>query len=152
MPTNAKARMEFSAGGVVYRRAKNGDFEIAFIHDQSKKWTFAKGHIEPGETNASAAKRETEEEMGLRDIEEKAFLGTIDFWFRDRYNTPGALIKKRVYYFLFEAKGDTRGVPQREEKITAVKCVPIDKALETIDFENTKVVLERAIEFLKKLL
>lgn len=149
MTANTKARMEFSAGGVVYRRVA-GQIEIAFIHDQSKKWTLAKGHIEPGETNEAAAKRETEEEMGLRGLEQKAFLGTIDFSFRDRYNTPGALIKKRVYYFLFEATGETEGKPQREEKITAIKWVPLDQALETIDFENTKVVLKRAITILKK--
>lgn len=146
----AKARMEFSAGGVVYR-CVNGQIEFAFIHDQNKKWTFAKGHIEPGETNSGAAKRETKEEMGLKNLEEKAFLGTVDFSFRDRYNTPGALIKKRVYYFLFEAKGETTGSPQRAEKITAIKWVPLDAALDTLDFENTKIVLKRAISILKKI-
>lgn len=140
--------MEFSAGGVIYRRRGN-HFEIAFIKDQKDKWTFAKGHIEPGETNSAAARREAEEEMGLSGLVEKSFLGAIDFWFRDQYNTPGALIKKRVYYFLFESTSSEAGRPQKEEQISEVKWAPIEQAVDMLDYANTKKILKKAIEILK---
>lgn len=143
-----KARMEFSAGGIVYHRVEER-FEIAFIKDQKNKWTFAKGHIEPGETNSEAARREVEEEMGLHHLKEKEFLGAIDFWFKDQYNTPGALIKKRVYYFLFENQDAETGQPQTAEQISEVKWVPIETAADVLEYINTKKVLKKAIEILK---
>ena len=141
--------MEFSAGGIVYRQSGN-IFEIAFIKDQNNKWTFAKGHIEPGESNSDAARREVQEEMGLSKIKEKAFLGAVDFWFKDQYNTPGALIKKRVYYFLFLNLTAEEGQPQKEEKISEVKWVPIETASQVLDYVNTKKILKKAVDILSE--
>ncbi len=56
---------ELSAGGVVFKYM-NGRVMIGFILDPYKKWIFAKGHVEEGETIKQAAVRETKEEMGLK--------------------------------------------------------------------------------------
>jgi 8-oxo-dGTP pyrophosphatase MutT (NUDIX family) len=50
-----------AAGGVVLA----GD-EVLLIRDRYGRWTFPKGHVEPGETDEEAARREVEEETGVR--------------------------------------------------------------------------------------
>ena len=119
-----KARVEISAGGIVYRRTPKG-VRVALILDPFKKWTFAKGHVEEGETIRQAAVRETKEEMGLDDVRIVAPLGKIDFWFRDQYRpeTRGVLVHKHVHYFLMEADPDAMGKRQKKERIRRILWV-----------------------------
>jgi ADP-ribose pyrophosphatase YjhB (NUDIX family) len=79
-----KVQVEISAGGVVYKRTRQG-LRLSLMLDPFGKWTFAKGHVEPGETIEQAAVRETTEEMAIRGLKLKHPLGIIDFWFREKY-------------------------------------------------------------------
>ncbi len=144
-----KARMEFSAGGVVYRRTNNGEIEVAFIRYEKGGWTFPKGHIEPGESNEVAAARESREELGLKELVEKDFLGTIDLLFKDKYNTPGAMIQKRIYYFLFETKEMETSAPQ-EDYIKEVRWVQLAEAANFLEHKNMQKILNQAIVILKE--
>src|SRR5450759_5071039 len=55
------------AGGVVYRH-RDGQTEVLLVgaRPQPDDWVFPKGHIEPDETAAEAARREVREEAGSR--------------------------------------------------------------------------------------
>lgn len=53
-----------SAGAAVFR-VKDGQPEVLVIRS-GRKWSFPKGHIEPGETEESAALREVLEETGAQ--------------------------------------------------------------------------------------
>jgi 8-oxo-dGTP pyrophosphatase MutT (NUDIX family) len=56
-----------AAGGVVVRRSRTGETEIAVIHrPEYDDWTLPKGKIEPDETPEDCALREVREETGLR--------------------------------------------------------------------------------------
>lgn len=50
-----------AAGGVVLRAQST----VLVIRDRYGRWTFPKGHLEPGETDEQAALRETCEETGV---------------------------------------------------------------------------------------
>lgn len=147
--------MEFAAGGVVYQRTWRGPF-IAFILDPYRKWTFAKGHIEKAEPVADAARRETEEEMGLHRLRVIAPLGKTDLWFYERFRHgkrvygPRTLIHKPIQYFLMEAPRGMRSTPQRSEKIHAVRWVPTHEALGVLSYRNTRPILEKAIALIEK--
>ena len=60
---------EPTSGGIVFRFTRDKkDIEILLIQDSKERWTIPKGHIEPGETAKMTARREIEEETGLRNV------------------------------------------------------------------------------------
>ncbi|MDO8505733.1 MAG: NUDIX domain-containing protein [bacterium] len=151
--TRKEVRTEYSAGGVVFRRTSRG-IEIAFLLDPFGKWTFAKGHIEKGESIKFAAIREVKEEMGVRFLSVVTPLGRIDWWFKEQrgsaYAPKGAMVHKFVYYFLMEAPTNTRLRAQKSELISAVRFVPISEALSLSSYKDVKPVLKKALAILKR--
>ena len=144
--SDEKMKVEISAGGIVFKRTPKG-VRIAFIMDPYGKWAFAKGHVGKGEAIVDAAIRETREEMGLGRLRVVEQLGTIDFWFRDRYRveTKGVLIHKYVHYFLMQAPARAKGSPQRKEKIRRIIWVGLRHAMRTSSYEDVRPILEKAI-------
>ena len=135
-----RAQRETSAGGVVLRR-EGGTARFLLIRDSYKNWGFPKGHLEPGEPPAEAARREVTEETGLEDLVLHGPIKVIDWYFRFR----GKTIHKYCHFFLFESKqGDP--VPQEDEGITECAWHPLDAAQRTISYDNARDVLRRAAE------
>jgi 8-oxo-dGTP pyrophosphatase MutT (NUDIX family) len=137
-----RARVETSAGGVVFRRA-DPHIEFLLIRDPYANWGLPKGHIEGGETAEAAALREVEEETGLRELRLLAPLPTIDWFFRDR----GKLVHKFCHFFLLECLAG-EAVPQLEEGIT--ECIwqrPAD-AMGTVSYANAREVMRVAAAWL----
>lgn len=147
----SNAQVEISAGGIVFKRTQRG-VRIAFILDPFGKWAFAKGHVEQGETIIEAAIRETREEMGIHDLTVVAPLGTIDFWFRERYRKEnrGATIHKYVHYYLMEAPAYVKGRPQRKERIRKIIWVGLRRLSHTSSYDDVRPILERVMEYFSK--
>ncbi|MEO6121683.1 MAG: NUDIX hydrolase [Acidimicrobiales bacterium] len=56
-----------AAGGVVWRRGEDGGTEVLLVHrPKYDDWTVPKGKADPGESDENCARREVEEETGLR--------------------------------------------------------------------------------------
>jgi hypothetical protein len=81
--TRARAAMETSAGGVIFRRHE-GRVHVLLIRDAYQHWGLPKGHVEGVESAAEAALREVEEETGLCQLRLGPRLRTIDWFFRFR--------------------------------------------------------------------
>src|SRR5437867_2271307 len=79
-----RAQRETSAGGVVFRRGPGGAPRFLLIRDSYRNWGFPKGHLEPGEPPADAARREVAEETGLKDLVRHGPIRVIDWYFRFR--------------------------------------------------------------------
>jgi ADP-ribose pyrophosphatase YjhB (NUDIX family) len=141
-----RVHVEISAGGIVYKRTRKG-LKLALMLDPFGKWTFAKGHVEAGETIEAAAVRETTEEMALRDLKLRQPLGIIDFWFREKYRpgTKGMLVHKFVHYYLMEVPPGEWGSPQKTEKIRQIAWIDPREALEKSSYEDVRPVLEKAL-------
>jgi 8-oxo-dGTP pyrophosphatase MutT (NUDIX family) len=140
--TRARAQRETSAGGVVYRLEKEEPLFL-LIRDSYANWGFPKGHLEPGERAEEAALREVREETGVRDLELRGAIDTIEWYFRFR----GRLIRKACHFFLMETT-DSHTAPQRAEGITACQWLGFDAANEAISYVNARQVLLRASEMI----
>jgi 8-oxo-dGTP pyrophosphatase MutT (NUDIX family) len=99
-----------------------------------------KGHIEPGETAAQAAERETREETGIAGT----LLGPLEeisyfYWSR----AQGARVAKRVEFFLFAYRS---GSPARHDaEVDAVRLVPLAEAARALSYPGERRVMEAAL-------
>lgn len=110
---------EISAGGVVYRRTKDGAVEIQLIQDRYGRTSLPKGKMENGETVEQTALREILEETGIQGkiIEP---LALIEYQYR---HPDKGLIDKEVHYYLVEAQGGELNA-QIEEIRSVEWCTP----------------------------
>jgi 8-oxo-dGTP pyrophosphatase MutT (NUDIX family) len=70
----------FNQSAAIPFRRIDGRIEVALITSTGgKRWVIPKGVIDPGETAASTAIRETEEEAGLRGRLSADVVGTYDY-------------------------------------------------------------------------
>lgn len=135
--------MEFSAGGLVYKKDKNIiQFALVLNHDQ--KWTFPKGHIEKGEKPEAAAIREVSEEIGATNLKVEMLLEKIDYWFVQ----DGEKIHKFVYFYLMQAPLDTKLIPQLEE-IGAAQWFEPNDAVKVMHYKEDANLLNQAFSRLK---
>lgn len=100
-----------SAGGIVV----NGDGAVAMVRREgAAHWLFPKGHLDPGEDDEAAARREIMEESGLEDLELLADLGEYE---RPRMRKDGTARDgemKEIRMFLFRAKEGAMLAPTME--------------------------------------
>ena len=135
---NIDCLYESSCGAIVYR-IKNGERLFLLIRNKrSAHWGFPKGHIEPGETDEETAMREVLEETGLHIEIVPGFVK------KSEYSIHGK-IEKSVLIFLGETKESDYTL--QEEEIEECGWFNYKKALEVLNYENDKVILNEAIEF-----
>jgi len=122
---------EPTAGGILFRRDKDGGVEILLFQDAKDRWSIPKGHIEPGETAQQTAKREIGEEVGLTDTEVLGWLGKVHF----RYRRVDKLVLMTTQIYLVRALGDTDAI-KGEDWMKDVKWFKFHDALESIEYED----------------
>lgn len=136
---------EPTAGGVVFRRDKQGGIEILLIQDAKDRWTIPKGHIEEGETAQEAAKREIGEEAGLTDTDVLGWLGKIHF----RYRRVDKLVLMTTQIYLVRAGGDTNAI-QKEEWMNGIKWFKFQDALDAIEYEDIGKLMLMAMKRIRE--
>ena len=138
---------ERSAGFIVYH-VRPGDGPAAgraayLVLDYGRHWDFAKGHVEKGEDDLTAATRELAEETGIAGVRvADGFRHEITYFFRHKSK---GLIRKTVVFFLVEAASDA--VRLSHEHV-GYAFLPIDEAVKRVTFANAKQVLRLAHEHL----
>jgi len=138
-------REERSAGIIPYYN-NNGEIQYLLLKNKNI-WGFPKGHVEKGESEIKAAKRETSEETGLHNIEVhsnwKATTNYIikwDFENNRKFEKPK---QKEVTYFL--GKTNSKKVKLSHEH-DAYKWLTYENAMNTISFN--KKLIKRANEYI----
>jgi len=145
-PKHIRAVREYTAGGVVFRRAEGDRIEILMIQDRLGRWTIPKGHVEEGESLEQTAVREVAEETGLTHLRLGEKLDKLHFFYRKE----GKLIFMTTYVFLMEALGDTDAIiPENSEGIVDAKWFDQDKALGLIEYRDTERLFRLGLAKLK---
>lgn len=135
-------RTEKSAGFLVFLR--NGKIRYLFLKKRGK-YDIPKGLQQPGEDEFTTALRELEEETGLIKIKVIPFFKkTIEYFYRWK----GAIIKKKVVYFLGEADTDQIKISAEHDGYV---WMTKDEILTKISYRNLKDLVEEADRFLLKL-
>ncbi len=86
-----------SAGGVVLNRKG----EVLIVSQHGTSWSLPKGHIEAGEEALVAAKREIEEESGLKNLNYIKTLGSYQRYKISRDGGDDKSERKTLHFFLF---------------------------------------------------
>jgi 8-oxo-dGTP diphosphatase len=121
-----------AGGGIVWRRGEGGAVEIVLVHRPAyDDWSFPKGKLHPGETEAQAALREVQEETGLwcrlgREVGTSAY--------RDPKRRP-----KTVRYWEMTP---TRGTLGAANEIDDARWVPLGEAPMLLSYEHDRRLLE----------
>jgi len=141
--------LEKSAGAVIFRREEDKVYYLLLHYPTGSRtskdyWDFPKGHIVKGEKPIDAAKRETEEETGLSDIE---FLESFKTWIKYFFKDQDKTVMKIVTFYLAETK--TKDVKISFEHI-GYKWLPYKEALKQVAFKNAKEILKKANDFLSE--
>jgi len=138
------AAREFSAGGVVVRKAEADRYDVAVIKPGGRNVTaLPKGHIDPGETAEVAAQREVQEETGIvARLDSK--LGDVKYFFRFR----GKGIFKVVSFFLFHAVGgEIDQLPEHTRiEVDRAFWLPLEEATERLTYRGERDMAELALE------
>jgi 8-oxo-dGTP pyrophosphatase MutT (NUDIX family) len=139
-------RDQTSSGGVVFRRSKSGQTEVAIISvGPQRRWQLPKGLVDPGEKPEATAVREVREETGV-ESRLKAHIETIEYWYAGLERGIRVRFHKHVHFYLLEYVSGETGDHDRE--VNEARWVPIEEATTQLAFEGERRVVERARQLL----
>lgn len=147
--------VEKSAGAIVFFRRPDGKIEYLLLQRRENSWGFPKGQIEKGENLETAARRETEEETGLKNLAfVDGFKETVRYFMKVKYDYQiergfkfGDNVLKFVTYFLAESK--SKNVKISFEHI-GFEWLDHEEAHRWV-LKTDKDALDKANEYLKNL-
>jgi 8-oxo-dGTP pyrophosphatase MutT (NUDIX family) len=121
---------EFSAGGVVVRRMRGRPF-VAVVRVRDDVLALPKGHPDPGESAAEAARREVREETGLEtELVEK--LDDIRYW----YARGSERVMKIVSFFLFRYRAGS--VQDHDHEVAEALWIPLNEAPDRLAYRGER--------------
>lgn len=119
----------------------NDNEEVLLVLHNAGHWGLPKGHMEEGETEVQTAIREVKEETNIDVTVNEKFRYTMEY-------SPKDDVWKEVVYFLAH-NVNNQGEAQLEE-VSQVKWFELNKAIEKITYDNSKELLRKFKEDLKK--
>ena len=137
-------KLEFSAGGIVFRKEKTETFVLLSQHSQHHGWVFPKGLIGDkieNESKEATALREVEEETGAKGKIIQS-LKPIEYFYE--YNHEK--IKKTVYYYLMGfISGD---ITKHDHEMENVEWLKIKDVENRLTYDSDKKVWQEARKLL----
>ncbi|MBQ9658009.1 MAG: NUDIX domain-containing protein [Clostridia bacterium] len=136
-----KCLYEKSSGAIIYK-ITNCEPYFLVIYSKKNFSGFPKGHVEIGETEEDAAKREIQEEVGINIELKPDFKSSITY---NVYDTP---IQKKVVFFLAEVQEDTE-ININPNEISKFDIVNYNQAKEILN-DELMGILNKAKKYIEK--
>lgn len=136
-------KLEKSAGAVIFQIKDNEPLFLLLKYP--RYWGFAKGWIEQGESEEQAARREIEEETGLKDVK---IIPRFKFEQKWMFKFNNELIKKQAVFFL--AQVPNKAEVKISEEHEDFKWASYSDALKLCRIKNNKEMLTQAYNFILK--
>jgi len=135
-------REEKSCGAVVFRRQGDQLFFL-LLEYFGNYFDFPKGNQEAGESEQTTARREIDEETGVRDIRFiEGFHEPITYF----YQRENEITHKQVTFFLAETSTEEVKVSYEHK---GFRWLPYNEADATLKFANSRDILKKAHAFLE---
>lgn len=134
---------EKSCGAIVYT-ADSGNLQFVIIRSKEGIYGFPKGHAEGEETEEETALREILEETGLSVTLIPGFKECSCY----EFDRNGEKRQKQVVYFLGSYTNQI--LKAQEEEISSICLAEYERAMELLQFSDTRGILKRARDFLNK--
>jgi 8-oxo-dGTP pyrophosphatase MutT (NUDIX family) len=134
---------EKSCGAVIFKL--NGHRKYLLLHYEGGHWDFVKGHVEKNESEKETVLRETEEEVGIKELTFiEGYRKPISYY----YKRAGKTVYKEVVFYLLETK--TEAVRLSREHV-GFDWLSYDNAYARLTYKNAKDTIEKAHLFLDSL-
>lgn len=134
-------KQEKSCGVIAYQTENGAPRVLLICHRYGGHWSFPKGHVEAGESEADTALRELREETGVEARLVPGYREVTTY-------SPARGVSKDVVFFVGKISGG-RLRPQPEEVRTAV-LLPYDEAAARLTYEADRALLEKARPYLDR--
>jgi len=146
----APVAWEVSAGAAVFRTV-NGRRLFLVLRSPSGHFDFPKGHVEAGETEEEALRRETEEETGIRTLRILPGRTSIRYFYSARGEERGWRVREGRGLWIFKAvhfrpAETTESAVRISDEHIGFEWLPYDEARQKLTFENARKVLDMAEE------
>jgi len=128
---------EHSSGAVLFKNTENGRIYL-LVREKKGHIGIPKGHLEPGETETDAAKREIWEETSLK-------TPFIDGFRAESRYTPPLGNPKLVSYYLSCYDGCT---PYLTDEVQELLELPYEAAMEALTHGASKEILQLAEDYI----
>ena len=134
---------EKSCGAVIFIKKDDATKYLLFNY-AAGHWDFVKGNVEANETEKQTVVRELQEETSITDAQ---FIDDFREAIAYFYRRQGLTVHKEVVFFVMESYTD-----KVELSFEHVGYIWLDyqHAMEKLTFKNSKDVLQKAHDFLKK--
>lgn len=134
---------EKSCGAVIFIKKEDAT-KYLLLNYAAGHWDFVKGNVEPNENEKQTVVRELQEETSITEAQFiEGFREVISYFYRRQ----GLTIHKEVVFYVMEAFTDK--VQLSFEHVGFI-WLDFEHTLEKLTFKNSKDVLSKAHDFLKK--
>lgn len=144
-----KVKHESAGGFVFFEDPMTHELFVALLRKTDGHYVIPKGHLQKGEMPESAAIREINEELSLKDdLETIAFIGIDSYTFT--LDDNGTIHNKNVHLYVFRVDKKANIKPLEAEGFEVAEWIHFETAIKKISFDKENLLKARQFFYYNK--